>query len=371
MKKALLPLLLIVSLTACSNSKYPTSFDFKLNDLGQNVDFHTELQNKYITGEDYTSTMGIASGSSSKEDPLPITLSFTGKANNDMAPESYVVSVFEGDNVTPFIEESLNDGNSLDIYNLKLSTSYSYSVTAKYSESLSFTSEKSAFKTTDKGPRNLKVDNVMNIRDLGGHGIKQGLIYRSGRFNEEDGTTKIDENTIKVMTQDLGVKTEIDLRRGNENGGITTSPLGSSISYHHLPMYYGGENVLTYVGERSDATYDNPAQIKLFFEILADSNNYPIDFHCAIGKDRTGCMAYLIEALCGMEEEYLYRDYLFSNFAKISGMCEISDIDDRYGATLKAYEGSSLQEKTFNYLKNVIGVSETNLRTIQDILTDK
>ena len=136
-------------------------------------------------------------------------------------------------------------------------------------------------------------------------------------------------------------------------------------------MYYGGENVLTYVGERNSFLYDNPARIKEFFELLSDRNNYPIDFHCAIGKDRTGCMAYLIEALCGMKEEYLYRDYLFSNFAKISGICKTDDIDDRYGATLKAYEGETLQEKTYKYLNEVIGVESEKLDAIKDILIDK
>ena len=371
MKKVLLPLLLIFPLAACNNVGLPNNYNFELTDLGQNVEFHTELQLKYINSEDYTTTMGIASGSTSKEDPLPVTISFSGLANNKKEAKEYIVRVYEDNNETPYIEETINNATSLDVYNLKLNTNYSYDISAVYNTSVTFTSEKSSFKTTDKGPRNLLVNNVMNIRDLGGHGIKQGLIYRSGRFNEDDGTTNIDESTIDVMTKQLGVKTEIDLRRSNENGGITTSPLGNNVSYHHLPMYYGGENVLTYAGERSDGTYDNPAQIKVFFELLADSNNYPIDFHCAIGKDRTGCMAYLIEALCGMDEEYLYRDYLFSNFAKISGMCEISDIDDRYGDTLKSYNGTSLQEKTYNYLKDVIGVSEANLRSIQNILTDK
>ena len=201
--------------------------------------------------------------------------------------------------------------------------------------------------------------------------MKQGLIYRSGRLNENDGTTTINENSINVMVNNLGIKTEIDLRRGDENGGITASPLGDKVSYQHLPMYFGGENILTFVGERSSASYDNPSEIKKFFELLANENNYPINFHCSIGKDRTGCMSYLIEALCGMKEEYIYRDYLFSNFAKISGMCEPGDIDDRYGATINAYDGGSLQEKTYNYLNQVIGVSSDNLNAIKNILIEK
>ena len=212
----------------------------------------------------------------------------------------------------------------------------------------------------------------MNMRDLGGHGIKQGLIYRSGRFNEaETGDSILDSNSINTLTNVLKIKTEIDLRTPGENGNIKASPIGDKVNYMHLPMYYGGENVLTYVGEHSAYLYDNPAQIKIFFEALADKSNYPLDFHCAIGKDRTGCMAYLIEALCGMNEEDIYRDYLFSNFSKISGICETKDIDDRYGKTIKGYEGETLQEKTYNYLNNVIGVSKEKLDAIKSILIDK
>lgn len=369
MKKALLTLLLIFPLVACHTpSNNPNTFDFELLNLGDSVDFHSELQAKYITSEDYLTTAGIASGSSSKEYPLPINLSFKGKASNNVAPDKYYFDVYEEDKAL-FSKESDETGG-LDVYNLKLNTTYSYTVTAYYNSGLAFTSEKSTFKTTSKGPRNIMVNNVMNMRDLGGHGIKQGLIYRSGRFNEDDGTTKIDGTTIDVVTKDLGIKTEIDLRRDDETGGITSSPLGESISYYHLPMYYGGQNVLTHIGEHSGVNYDNPAQIKIFFDLLADQKNYPIDFHCAIGKDRTGCMAYLIGALCGMEEEYLYRDYLFSNFAKISGMCEVKDIDDRYGATIKEYEGNSLEEKTTNYLNKVVGVSLENLNNIKSILAE-
>ena len=52
-------------------------------------------------------------------------------------------------------------------------------------------------------------------------------------------------------------------------------------------------------------------------------------------------------------------------------ICKVEDIDDRYGATLKAYEGNSLQEKTYKYLNEVIGVSTQNLDAIKDILIDK
>ncbi len=365
MKYRLLCSLSLIGLLLCACNKNKAT-SIEVTGPSGEIDFHSEIQNRYINAENYLTTFGIASGSSSKEYPEPINISWT----SDAKEADYVVNVYEKGTTSPYLSYQTKE-NQISIYNLKIKQQYQYEVVVKDNDKELAKSELADFSTSSKGPRNLYVNNVMNIRDLGGHGIKQGLIYRSGRFNETDGTTNIDEDTIKTMTQVLGVKTEIDLRRGNENGEITASPLGESVSYVHLPMYYGGENVLTHKGTHSGVEYDNPAQIKLFFETLADEKNYPIDFHCAIGKDRTGCMAYLIEALCGMEEEYLYRDYLFSNFAKISGMCEIVDIDEKYGGTLKAYEGDTLQEKTFNYLNNVIGVSEDNLEKIQNILTEK
>lgn len=364
-------LFILTSLVACQSNL--TSFTFNIDYKEFEFDFHTELQNKYINAEDYTTTSGIAAGSSSKEQPLPVFITWEGsKANNNKDPKYYTVDIYEEGESKPFLSRSeITNPIGTEFYNFKLDTKYTYQVTAYYSDSVQFKSEKGAFKTTNKGPRNLFVGDVMNIRDLGGHGIKQGLIYRSGRLNEDTGASLLDEQGKDTLLNVLKIKTEIDLRRPGENGNIKASVLGDTVNYQHLPMYFGGENVLTYVGEHSAYLYDNPSQIKLFFELLADQNNYPIDFHCAIGKDRTGCMAYLIEALCGVEEEYLYRDYLFSNFAKISGICEPKDIDDRYGNTIKGYEGSSLQEKTYNYLNNVIGVSKDTLDTIKNILTDK
>ena len=50
-------------------------------------------------------------------------------------------------------------------------------------------------------------------------------------------------------------------------------------------------------------------------------------------------------------------------------MCKLTDVTDRYGKTINDYEnGSSLQEKTYNYLNEVIGVSKDNLDSIINIL---
>lgn len=358
--KFLFPITLL-ALTSCG-AKTPTKVDFSLTDLGNSVEIHTELQLRYINSEDYTTTSGIAAGSSEKSIPEPVHLSWDCDYHGGKKCTDFTVELYEVNEESNKWTYSSNEP-SLDVYNLKINTEYGYSVTANYGET-NFTSEKGTFKTTSKAPRNLFIDNVINARDLGGYGLKQGLLFRNGRFNETDGTIIITEDGLKTMKEVLKIKTEIDLRRDDEYGDITVSPLGEDVNYRHLAMVYGGQNVL--------ATADNRPSIKAFFETLAVEENYPISFHCAIGKDRTGCMAYVVGALCGVEEEYLYRDYLFSNFAKIGGMCQVSDIDNRYGMTLKDYaNGSTLQEKTYNYLHEVIGVSTNDLDSIRNILIDK
>ena len=66
----------------------------------------------------------------------------------------------------------------------------------------------------------------------------------------------------------------------------------------------------------------------------------------------------------------MYRDYMFTNFAD-AGMCKITDLtnNNRYGKTINDYEnGTSLQEKIYNYLHEVIEVSTEDLDAIIDIL---
>ncbi len=359
-KKSVFSFLMIIPfLLSCSNKK---DMSITSHEFNGDVEFHSELQLKYINSSDYTTTFGIVAGSSEKSLPEPIKLTWD---NSDPDYEgTYKIKIIEKSSNSA--KEYETSGNSFDLYNVKLNNDYTYEVYLP--DDSSITSGETAFKTTSKGPRNLYIENVMNARDLGGHGIKQSLIYRSGRFNEEDGSSLLSDASKATLSDELSIKTEIDLRRYEENGNISSSPISSSVNYKHLPMHYGGENILTFAGEYKSYEYNNPAQIKVFFSILADEKNYPISFHCSIGKDRTGCMAYLIEALCDMETEFIYRDYLFSNFAKISSMCEMKDIDDKYGKTIASYEGNSLSEKVYNYLHEVIGVSTSQLDSVIEIL---
>ena len=190
--------------------------------------------------------------------------------------------------------------------------------------------------------------------------VKQNLLFRSSKFNDDESTELvISEEGINILVNDFHIKTEIDLRKtsDNENGGITSSPLGNSVNYVSIPMKSSG-NVLTL----------NPNEVAQVFKLLADENNYPIIFHCSIGTDRTGLIAFLVNALLGVSEEDLYRDYLFSNFGLIYDMRTPSAVKNYLNA-INMKSGDTLKDRTFNYLKS-IGLSDKELNIIIKIMTE-
>ena len=87
------------------------------------------------------------------------------------------------------------------IYNLKIGTKYYWRING---------GKGNHFYTKDNGIRFIKIDGVLNVRDIGGKNIKQGLIYRG---SDLDLVYKISEEGKRIFCNQLGIKTEIDLRK--------------------------------------------------------------------------------------------------------------------------------------------------------------
>lgn len=301
-----------------------------------------------------------ATGKKELSKPESVTLSWV--YNSDEPAEKCIVSVSENENMlNPTVYEVT--GDSLVLTNLKIATAYYWTVDADGANSAVY-----SFTTSADAPRNISVDGVANVRDLGGWKTesgtrtKQGLIYRCGRLNESSAdivNIEITEDGKNVMLGQLGIKSEIDLRKteGNEVGGITSSPLGDTVAYFSCPMEWDG-----------DMLYDNKEQVLRVFSILADENNYPVIYHCNIGTDRTGMISFLVNALLGVPEDDLIRDYMFSNNANIGGTRKASQMKNSgYYKAVAESQGSSLSEKTYNCLVD-LGVPSDQLDKVIEIL---
>lgn len=300
---------------------------------------HTESQRQYL--KDVAENIHLyADGTKELSRPLNSIFKWNG------GKHKYQVLLSESKEYSnPKVYEV--ETNEVTFTNLKIHTNYFYKVLDGNK-----VVKEETFVTSNEIIRNLYVSGVTNVRDLGGYTtasgvLNQGLIYRTGRLNQnkkDEVTLKITEKGIDTMLNDLKVKSEIDLRLvdNNEVGSLTEGigVLGESVKYYQCPMDYFS----TMSGEINDNS------LRRVFEILGDKNNYPTFFHCSIGTDRTGYVAWLINSYLGVEEEYLWRDYLFSNFGDIGSSRAKKNIEFGYVQNIKDCEGDTLKEKTKNYL---------------------
>ncbi len=367
--------------TSCGeNYPIPTVVDLDVNTIPLTASIHSQDQHVFITNEniaDYIESYPNQFGKDSKSKPAPITFSWEELNDLEQPASNYRLTISESNDLSNPLVYTTSE-TSVDVYNLKIKTKYYYQVSSNHYGTF-FNSDVLEFSIGDDAPRNIYVDGVENCRDLGGWNIgneriyKQGMIYRTAQFNYGGLVNKYEcaptQKGKEALINELKIKTDIDLRRNiafddyDEVNGITSSPLG--VKYVSAPMLYGNSNIFT--------TSKNIPSIQLFFNTLADASNYPIAFHCMRGTDRTGALAYVLGALVGMNEEDLMLDYLFSDLANIGNPVKASIItaDDFFIKGIANSEGSTLSEKTMNYLYTTCNIARSTLESIIDILTEE
>ncbi len=376
--KTILPLIpLALSLSGCTTG-IPTEVTFQ-NTSGESGSIHTDFQQSFLDAVDNDKFISEQDqetfGRTSSSKPNPIRFSWKYKSDSIKKPNKAILKISEDENLISDVWTYETTNKELDVYNLKVNTTYYFNISLDYNGTV-FTSETYSKKVSDTALRNIYIDGVRNVRDIGGYKvdngvIKQGLLYRSAEYNGTFGSVVSDLGKEQLVNT-LGIKSDIDLRRTlnfanpkDEISSISESPLGSTIHWVSLPMYFGGMNIFTY--------NSNLENIKSFFEYLSDEENYPAIFHCVRGTDRTGALSYALGALLGMSEKDLMKDYLFSNFDDLnSNPLKSSNITGKamYVYQISQKEGNSLSEKAENYLIDNVGLSKETLDKIKDILIE-
>ena len=294
---------------------------------------HTELQLALIA-KPYMFSDSRMDAKTENGLPLPIEL--------DVSSQKSGYSVVIETKGEKKLVEPLTGQKKFSYYNYELGKEYIWYLIDGDGEKIG--SEK-RFLTSDVAPRNLYVDGVTNCRDLGGwkttdgKHVRQGMIYRTSKFSDnETGAPLVTEAGVRTLTRELGIKTELDIRKEGENAGITESVLGSSVQYVFKPMQSGGNYLVL-----------NKKVLADVFSVFADEANYPIAFHCSIGTDRTGCIAFLINAMLGVDKESLYCDYMFSMLGTV-GVKRLATTIDKYLNEIATAGGETIAENAYNYL---------------------
>jgi len=376
-KKQLIPFIalgLILGLVGCNNNPTPTTtttnppssskeesgFTIISPYKNEEIDIANDRVRSYLSSYSKgCSSIVQGLGDVYQSKPVTLTWDYSGTAS------SYTIKIGKKADLSDGVEY-LTLAKYITLKYLDINTKYYWQVTgdSKNSEIYSF--------TIKDGIRTLDIDGVSNGRDIGGKKvmsgkkIKQGLVFRSAQYDD------ISLTGLESTKYDLGIKTDLDLR----NPSISESPLGSDVNLikSAFPYWYDGSKGINQEG--------NWPIIKEAIDVFGDKNNYPIGFHCAIGQDRTGTLAILLESILGLDETSINIDYEMSSFSSVAGDAKdgsgnIIKIADKwtYQVTptinyLKTFTGNNLAESAVTFLKTNCGVSDTTIQNIRDILLE-
>lgn len=278
------------------------------------------------------------------------------------------------------------------------------------------------FRTEDIPPRLVRLDGVPNMRDIGGRigfdgrRIRQGLVYRSGglnnnanRFYSKDqvlemyrdgtlmsavpelsradasrikrhldagkpekadlthlvrkwqpGADRLNDRTRAFAREQFGIRTDIDLREPRAVYGMTGSPLGPDVRWVNISSS-------AYAAFGREAGRE---AFKKVFRVFLDEANYPIDFHCIAGADRTGAVAAVIEGLLGVDEEEIYRDWEVTAFHNPNIMFRHETYFNHLIEVFDAYPGKTLNERILAYVLS-LGFTQEDVDWLREFLLEK
>lgn len=184
----------------------------------------------------------------------------------------------------------------------------------------------------DTETRLVPLEGSFNFRDLGGYPGRDGRTTRWGRLYRADALHDLSVEDVGQL-RGLGLRTVVDLRTERELARTGRGPLEpEDIAFHHLAVVKEGM--------RSDGTSDRSAEgeavaapapagddlaerylwyldvgrgsLVEVLTLLGGDEHYPLVFHCAAGKDRTGVLAALVLELLGVDSQVIVADYVIT-----------------------------------------------------------
>jgi len=264
----------------------------------------------------------------------------------------------------------LTAGTETAVEDLYMGTKYYWQAAVTTAEG-TFRSEICSF-TTGYGPRTVYIDGMSNTRDiggwngLGGRRVRQGIIYRGADLAHLTGAGA--DKAANV----LKIRTELDLRLNASDG---TSPFGPTVKYCGFSApWYGW----AFHEEYREALC---GEIRFF----TDPANFPVYYHCSLGRDRTGTLTFMLLSLCGVSETDFHKDYETSFFSSLGGYGDRTVPSDMVNIHLHAMieeiknikvpEGeydppeAPLYARTRTFLKG-IGLTDAELDAVRDNLLE-
>jgi len=173
------------------------------------------------------------------------------------------------------------------------------------------------------------------------------------------GASRINDGNRSLWLDTLGIRTDIDLRGEGEVRGMEGSPLGPTVSWVNVSSS-------AYGGMQDKWGREQFAKV---FRVFLDPANYPIDFHCIGGQDRTGAVAFILNALLGVEEEQLYLDWEATAFWNPSPTFNHEKLFLKLVRGFDRWPGDTINERVEAYVRS-LGFADADIATLRDILLE-
>ena len=337
-------------------------------------DMRNLQQYKYLLDEDVYAYKTYANGNDLSA-PRGMKLKF-----DDVETASkYYVQVAESE--TGLADAAVREATDKFYYfqNAKLATKYYYR--AATSEAGLANAAVKNITSTGVAPRVVYVPDVLNFRDIGGWEsslvpgakINQGLYFRCAQLDAAQGSTtsKLDSaGKGKAALKELGIKCDIDMRdKGNQpsNGVSAANSADWPFTFVSAAVPSGSEGV-RWEGGTYQGT-DIAKQYVTIFNAIANCDNEPALLHCTYGADRTGIVSFFLEALLGMNQVDMTRDYLWTQFTKGRNV-KILEADGaefpQWISKTQDCEGATFADKMENHLIS-FGIDKGTLEHIREI----
>ncbi len=372
----------------------PTVARIETIDTGTDLSICDDVIYEYFTAQTEAEQIAVLQKDSAiteEKGGKPVT--FSWKKNGSAKYTLYLADNDRFENAKEYTASGIV--NKLDVYNLLPATTYYWKVAGTFAND---ESDVLHFTTSDVSVRYIYAEGATNARDLGGYGaqngsVKYGKIFRG---NLSDGIRGLTTDGKATLQNDLGIKTEIDLRTGakqkSEYFGEATGYYKFSVGSYTDIFDFATWNALPSAA-RKDFNADKASELKRLFGVLANEDNYPVIIHCDNGADSTGTIAFLINAVLGVGENDLTRDFELSSFSKMSGARYRSALNEdktafddtgvmqndgkafvAFGATLNALKTNfGIEDKPLSYaiesfLTDYVGVSGKTIENIKKIM---
>ena len=231
--------------------------------------------------------------------------------------------------------------------------------------------------TTGDYPRTITMGGIHNVRDIGGYvssyGVRtnQGLIYRGYYIDDKSGGhgANWSDAADKVQKEVVQIGYEIDLQKSSETNGRTTSCLNSS----EVECDYKCLTLVSYDSFLKQDSYKNLPEV---MHIIANSDEKHSYFHCWGGADRTGMLAFFINAICGVSYTDLIEDFELTTMTN-NKRCHMHNSNNAHfpkflNEFMNNWSGfdmnATVNENCEKWMIDVAGVDPDDIERIREIM---